>query len=73
VVECDVPPVVVKVFAISTYDVLEEVPHLHVAASSVVTLIVVSVVPTGSVPVGCPSLMTGGVVSPRLAMLKLMV
>ena len=40
-----------------------EVPHLQIAASLVITLMVVEVVLLAKVPVGAPLVTTGGVVS----------
>ena len=62
VVECDVPPVVEKVFIVA--NALPAVLlHAQVAASLVVTESVVCVVPAASVPVGAVMVMVGGVVS----------
>ena len=63
VVECNVAPVVVKVFAIAEYAVFAVVEYLHVALSFVATDIKVDVVPDAKIPVGWPLLIPGGVVS----------
>ncbi len=63
VVECDVLPLVAKVFVIDEYDVPDVVEYLHVDDSSVVTDSVVDVVPDESALVGEPFDSVGGVVS----------
>jgi hypothetical protein len=63
VTECAVPPVVVNTFGIEPNATPELVEYRHVAFSSVLRLIVVWVVPTGRVPLGCPFVLTGAVVS----------
>ena len=52
-----------KVFGIEEYETPDVVEYLQLAFSFVVTLKVADVVPAGSVPVGWPSLLTGGIVS----------
>ena len=61
--ECAVVPAPANVFVIDEYSVPDVVEYLHVAASFVVSDIVVDVVPAAKVPVGCPLLRVGGVVS----------
>jgi hypothetical protein len=72
VVLCSVPPVVLNVFAMLAYEV-SELLHLHVAASFVVTLSVVLVVPALSAwpELGLVMVAVGGVVSAGAATLKL--
>ena len=61
--EWEVPPVVLKVVDIEAYATALEVAYLQVAFSSVVSEIVVEVVPPGKVEVGAPFERTGGVTS----------
>ena len=67
VLEWDVPPVAVKVFAIEAYAVPDTVEYLQVADSLVERDMVAWVVPAVNVPVGRPELLVGAVVSVVLA------